>query len=153
MRKWIFVVAVFLFLFMGVPGNQGQDIPFDSAKLYDVAMEFYYQGKYTESIEAFSKLIKTFPTSRSVPYAVYMIGQSYLWMGKPDEAIQQFNLYLRQYPDGDRVNEAEKAIQMAREKGKQKTSPPPAGSFTGIFPIVGQEDQEKNLCADLLFGF
>jgi hypothetical protein len=52
-----------------------------------------------------------------------MIGQSYLWMGKPDEAIQQFNLYLRQYPDGDRVNEAEKGIRMAREKGKQETNP------------------------------
>jgi len=123
MRKWIFVVAVLLFLFMGVPGNQGQDIPLNAAKLYDVAMKFYYQGKYTESIEAFSKLIKTFPTSRSVPYAVYMIGQSYLWMGKLDEAIQQFNLYLRQYPDGDRVNEAEKAIQIATEKRKQKTIP------------------------------
>ena len=154
MRKWVFVVAVFFFLFMGVPANQGQDIPFDSAKLYDVAMEFYYQGKYTESIEAFSKLIKTFPTSRSVPYAVYMIGQSYLWMGKPDNAIQQFNLYLRQYPDGDRVNEAEKAIQMAREKGKLKTSPPPTPALQARLPVSAlslAKKTKRRICAQIFY--
>jgi hypothetical protein len=43
MRKWIFVVAVLLFLFMGVPGNQGQDIPLDAAKLYDLAMELQWE--------------------------------------------------------------------------------------------------------------
>jgi len=149
MQKWVFVVAFFFFLFMGVPGNQGQDIPFDSARLYDVAMEFYYQGKYTESIEAFSKLIKTFPTSRSVPYAVYMIGQSYLRMGKPDEAIQQFNLYLRQYPNGDRVNETEKAIQMAREKGKQKMSPLQA-RLPASSPSLAKKTKRR-ICAQIFY--
>ena len=154
MQKCVFVVAFFLFLFMGVPGNQGQDIPSDSAKLYDVAMEFYYQGRYTESIEAFSKLINTFPTSRSVSYAVYMIGQAYLWMEKPDEAIRQFNLYLRQYPDGDRVSEAEKGIQMAREKGKQKTSPPPIPALQARLaassPSLAKKTKRR-ICAQIFY--
>ncbi len=149
MRKWLLSGAVFLSLFVGVPGNQGQDIPFDSARLYDVAMELYYQGKYPESIDAFSKLIKTFPTSRSVPYAVYMIGQSYLWMGKPDEAIQQFNLYLRQYPDGDRVNEAEKGIRMAREKGKQETSPLKVRSVESSPSLT--KKTKRRICAQIFY--
>ena len=35
MRKWIFVGAVFLFLLLVAPTNQGQDILFDFTKLYD----------------------------------------------------------------------------------------------------------------------
>jgi tetratricopeptide (TPR) repeat protein len=154
MRKWLLSGAVFLSLFVGVPGNQGQDIPFDSARLYDVAMELYHQGKYPESIDAFSKLMKTFPTSRSVPYAVYMIGQSYLWMGKPDEAIQHFNFYLRQYPDGDRVNEAEKAIQMAREKGKQKMEPAPTPAMQARRPGVSSsltKKAKRRICAQIFY--
>ena len=154
MRKWLLSGAVFLSLFVGVPGNQGQDIPFDSARLYDVAMELYYQGQYPESIDAFSKLIKTFPTSRSVPYAVYMIGQSYLGMGKPDEAIQHFNLYLRQYPDGDRVNEAEKAIQMAREKGKQKMEPAPTPTMQARRPAFSSsltKKTKRRICAQIFY--
>jgi len=154
MRQWIFVVAVLLFLFMVVPGNQGQDIPFDSAKLYDVAMGFYYQGKYTESIEAFSRLIKVFPTSRSAPYAVYMIGQCYLWMGKPDAAVQQFNLYVRQYPDGDRVSEAEKAIQIAKEKGKEKTVLPSTPTIQARLPASSPslaKKTKRRICAQVFY--
>jgi tetratricopeptide (TPR) repeat protein len=149
MQKWVFVVAFFLFLFMGVPGNQGQDILSDSAKLYDVAMEFYYQGRYTESIEAFSKLINTFPTSRSVSYAVYMIGQAYLWMEKPDEAIRQFNLYLRQYPDGDRVSEGRRASRWQERRGSKEVPahPSPAGSFSGIFPRWPKT--KRRICAQI----
>ena len=45
-------------------------------------------------------------------------------MKKYEEAIHPLELYLKNYPEGDRVNEAEKGIQMAKEQLKEKTSVP-----------------------------
>src|SRR4030042_6272161 len=115
MQKWMTGPMLILVLFFSVPMNHGQEKPLDAARLYDAAMELYYQGKFGASVEAFSQLIRSFPTSQSVSFSQYMIGQCYLRMEKFQEAVRQFELYLRTYPDGYRAKDAEKGIQIANE--------------------------------------
>jgi len=146
MARWILVSLLILFFLVFVPINQGQEKRLDSAELYDVAMELYYQGRYEESIDRFATLIRTYPTSQSVPYATYMLGQCYFRMGRSKEAITQFELYLNRYPEGDRRTEAGEGLQKAREgqKGTARFSFPSPRSF----PC--DQDEAAHLCPGVL---
>jgi hypothetical protein len=124
MRGWITGSILLICLLIIVPLNYGTENTEEAGKLYDVAMELYYQGRYMESIETFSGLIEKFPTSKSVPYAINMLGQCYLRIGKYKEALHQFELYLETYPDGGRVPEAEKGVQLAKEGLQPKADTP-----------------------------
>ena len=118
----------------------------DPAELYDVAMELYYQGKYDESINHFSKLIQTYPTSKSVSYAIYMVGQCHLRMGRPEEAIKQFELYLKRFPEGDRRADAENGIQGARG-GPQERPASPSPSL----PPPPAKKVKRRICAQVFY--
>jgi len=151
MLKWITGSMLILFTLVVVPLNHGQEKPMGSAELYDIALELYNQGKYTESIASFSRLIQTFPDSKSVPYSVHMMGQCYLRMGKLEEAIQQFELYLRTYADGDRRKEAENGIQEARDGLKARTaSASPQTAFTASSPSA-TKTVRRRICAQVFF--
>src|SRR4030043_1269231 len=120
MKKWIIGSILVIFIFLSIPFGQGQEKSPNSGEAYDFAMELFYKGRYPEAIEGFSKLIQSFPTSKLVSYSHYMIGQSLLNMEKYEEALQKFEFYLKTYPDGDRVGQAERGIQIVREKMKTK---------------------------------
>ncbi|MGQ9777560.1 MAG: poly-beta-1,6-N-acetyl-D-glucosamine N-deacetylase PgaB [Thermodesulfobacteriota bacterium] len=89
-------------------------------ELYDSAMEHFHRRKYPEAIEIFNRLIQSFPESKLIPYAHYMIGQSLLSMEHFEEAIKKFEFYLSHFPDGNRYREAELALQISRERLKIK---------------------------------
>ena len=119
MKQWI-IGPIFIIIIFSFPLSQGQEKSQHSGEVYDSAMELFYKGKYQEALEGFSKLIQSFPTSKLVSYSHYMIGQSFLNMERYGEAIQQFEFYLKTYPDGDRAKEAEKGLQISKEKLKPK---------------------------------
>ena len=124
-----------LIFLISVPASQAQEKPLDAAGLYDAGMELYYQGKYEASLETFSRLIRSFPTSQSVPYSQYMIARCYLQMERLEESIREFERYLKMYPDGYRARDAEKGIQFAKEKLEKEVSlPPPPATFYDPFP-------------------
>lgn len=151
MLKWIIGSVLILFTLVVVPLNHGQQKPMGSAELYDIALELYNQGKYTESIASFSRLIQTFPDSKSVPYSVHMMGQCYLRIGKLEEAIQQFELYLRTYADGDRRKEVEKGIQAAQDGLKARAaSASPQTAFTAPSPAA-TKTVRRRICAQVFF--
>jgi biofilm PGA synthesis lipoprotein PgaB len=137
MKKWTVGSILILFIFLSVFLSQGQEKSLDPGGLYDSAMELFSKGRYDEAIEGFSKLIQSFPTSKLVSYSRYMIGQCLFKMEKYEEAFQQFELYLKTYPYGDRVKEAEKRIQISKEKFKEKT-PPPSPQ-----PLIAKEEEMK----------
>jgi biofilm PGA synthesis lipoprotein PgaB len=120
MKKWaigsILIISIFFIFHL----SRGQEKPPNSGEVYDSAMELFYKGKYQEAIEGFSKLIETFPASKLASYSHYMIGQSLLKMEKYEEAIQKFEYYLKTYSEGNRVEQTEKELQMAKEKLKEK---------------------------------
>jgi len=151
MQKWVIGSVLVLFVFSGIPTNQGQEKTVDSAHLYDAAMELYYQGKYESSIQAFSELIRSFPTSQSVSYSQYMIGQCYLRLGKFPEAVAQFELYLKDHPDGYRAKDAETGIQMAREKLKEIVSPHPPPPATSDQPLSQPKKVKRRICAQIFY--
>lgn len=151
MRKRIVGSILILLFFSYVPANRGQEKAVDSAHLYDAAMELYYQRKYEASREAFSRLIRSFPTSQSVSYSQYMIGQCYLGLEKFPEAMAQFGLYLKAYPDGYRAKDAEAGIHMAKEKLKANPSllqPPPAVSD---HPLPHIRKVKRRVCAQIFY--
>jgi uncharacterized lipoprotein YddW (UPF0748 family) len=118
MGKW-FIGSILIFsIFVCVPIGQGEEKPLDTGELYDSSMELYYKDKCEEAIEGFSKIIHSSPTSKLVSYSQYMMGLCYLKMEKYREALEQFEVYLKTYPDGDRVKEAEKGIQISEERLK-----------------------------------
>lgn len=120
MKKWVIGSILIAFAFLPLLIGQGQERPSNSGELYDSSMELFHQGKYQEAMEGFSKLIQSFPKSKLVPYSHYMIGQSLLKMEKYEEAIQKFEFYLKTYPEGDRLREVERGIQISKEKLKEK---------------------------------
>jgi tetratricopeptide (TPR) repeat protein len=83
-------------------------------------MELYHKGRVQDAADGFSKLIQTFPASRLIPYAHYMMGQCFLKMERYGEAIEKFEYYLKAYPEGDRAKESEQGMRVARERLRPK---------------------------------
>ena len=128
MKKWVTGLILILFIFLCFSPSDGQEKILNPGELYDSSMELYYKGKCEEAIEGFLKIVQSAPASKLVSYSQYMIGLCYLKMEKYEETLQQLELYLKSYPDGDRVREAEKGIQIAKEQWREKTAVPSAVS-------------------------
>jgi len=116
------------FILFASSHTEGQQRLLHPGQLYDASMELYYNGRCEEAIQGFSKIVQSAPASKLVSYSQYMIGLCHLKAGRYAEAIQQLELYLKIYPEGDRVREAEKGIQDARQQLKKKNLEPPAVS-------------------------
>jgi len=146
MTGLIFVLFLLLFLSQGY----SQEKLLNPGELYDSSMDLYYQGKWEEAIQGFSKVVQSAPVSKLVSYSQYMIGLCYLKMQKYEDAIQPLELYLKNYPEGDRASEAEKGIQMAKEQLKKKTLAPSTVSE----PVVKESLPElkkarRRICAQV----
>lgn len=120
MKKLSIGSFLIVFVFLSISLVQGQEKVATPGEVYDSAKEHFYKGRYQEAIEGFSKLVQSFPASRLVSYAHYMLGQSFLKMEKHEEAIQKFEYYLKTYPGGDRTKESEQGLRVAREKVRPK---------------------------------
>jgi tetratricopeptide (TPR) repeat protein len=114
------LTSILLLLLFLSQGNSQEKV-LKPGELYDSSIDLYYKGKYGEAIQGFSKIVQSAPASKLASYSQYMIGFCCLKMGKYEEAIRQLGLYLRNYPESDRVSEAERGIQVAKEQLKEKT--------------------------------
>ncbi|NWG03220.1 MAG: tetratricopeptide repeat protein [Syntrophaceae bacterium] len=150
MKKWVGFLILVFFIFLPMIHVPGQEKFLNPGELYDSSITLYYKGKYDEAIEGFSKIVQSVPTSTLVSYSQYMIGLCYLKMGKYEEAVQQLELYVKTYPDGDRIREAEKGIQIAKEYVKEKSSYPltAAQPFMKKIPREGK-DPKRRICAQI----
>lgn len=120
------------------PVHAEQKLP-GPGEIYDSALEHFHRGRYGEAIEGFNRVIRSFPASKLVPYAQFMMGQAFLKMKKYEEAIQQFEFYLKTYPEGDRVRESEQGLKEAQEKMQQRKER--SGTIAGGKPS-GQESKK-----------
>jgi tetratricopeptide (TPR) repeat protein len=130
MKKWMTGLIPLLLILLCLSQGYGQEKLLNPGELYDSSMALYYQAKCEEAIQGFSRIVRSAPASKLVPYSQYMIGLCYLKMEKYEEAIQQLELYLRAYAGGDRVEEAEKGIRIAKERLGEKILPPIPASET-----------------------
>lgn len=110
--QWFLLLMMILTYF---PVQAEEKLP-GSGEIYDSALEHFHRGRYGEAIDGFNRVIRSFPTSKLVPYAQFMMGQALLKMKRYEEAIEQFEFYLRTYPEGDRARESEQGLKEAREK-------------------------------------
>jgi tetratricopeptide (TPR) repeat protein len=152
MNKWLAGWILALCIFICFPQSYGQEKVLNPGELYDSSIELYEQGRCEEAIQGFSKIVQSIPASPLIPYSQYMTGLCYLKMEKYEEAIQQLELYLKNYPNGNRVREAEKGVQIAKEQLKGKAPGPSLVSK----PIVKKSFPERErikrrICAQVSY--
>jgi tetratricopeptide (TPR) repeat protein len=152
MKRWMTGLIFVLFLFLFLPQGYSQEKLLNPGELYDSSMALYYKGNCGEAIQGFSTIVRSAPASKLVSYSQYMIGLCYLKMEKYEDAIQQLELYLRNYPESDRVTEAERGIQIAKEQLKEK-APPPSPVSEGVVKKPFPEDQgaKRRICVQAAY--
>ncbi len=152
MRKRTVGLLLLISIFLVLHQGQGQERLLNPGELYDSSMEHYYQDRYEEAIHGFSRIIQSAPASTLVSYSQYMIGLCYLKMEKYEEAGRQLELYLKTYPDGDRVREAEKGIEMAKRLLKEKAPVPSTDSKPSVKKSVPEGKKTKRrICAQVSY--
>jgi len=119
MRKRIVGLLLLMFILLFSFQSRGQEKLLNPGEVYDSSMALFHQGKYEEAIRGFSKVVRSAPVSKLASYSQYMVGLCYLKMERYDEAVRQLELYLKSHPESDRVSEAERGIQIARERLKK----------------------------------
>jgi len=130
MKKWVTgLTSILLLLSLSSQGTSQERLE-NPGELYDSSITLYYQGKCEKAIQGFSRIIQSASGSKLVPYSQYMIGLCYLKMERYEEAIHELTLYLKSYPAGDRIWEAEKGIQIAKERLQEKIPGPASVSKT-----------------------
>ena len=152
MKKRAVGLLLLIFILLGWSQSQGQEKLLNPGEFYDSSMDLYRQGKWEEAIQGFSKIVQSAPVSKLASYSQYMIGLCYLKMEKYEEAIQSLELYLRNYPEGDRVNEAEKGIQIAREQLKKKPlAPSPVSESVVKESLPELKKARRRICAQVVY--
>jgi len=150
MKKWTLRFILILFIFLCSPQSYGQEKILNFGELYDSSMDLYDRGRCEEAFQGFSKIVRSAPAGPLIAYSQYMMGLCYLKMEKYDEAIQQLELYLKNYPDGDRVREAEKGVQIARDQLKERPPALPPVSKTVVKESLTEEKRVKRrICAQV----
>lgn len=152
MKRRIIGLLLLPFILLVSPQGYSQERLLNPGELYDSSMALYYQGKWEEAIQGFSKIVQSASPTKLASYSQYMIGLCYLKMEKYEEAIQPLELYLKNYPEGDRVNEAEKAIQIAREQlGKKTLAPSPFSEPAEKKFFPGLKKARRRICAQVVY--
>ncbi len=147
MKTWIVGFILTFCLFTGVSQGDGQERLPNPGEFYDASMALYYKGNCGEAVQGFLTIIRSAPASQLLSYSQYMIGLCYLKMEKYEDAIQQLEFYLRNYPESDREREAERGIQIARERLKERALAPSAISEPVVkktFP--GGKNAKRRIC-------
>ncbi len=147
MNKKTVGLLLLIFILLCSSKSPGQEKLPNPGELYDASVALYYKGNCGEAIQGFSKIIRSAPASKLVSYSQYMIGLCYLKMEKYEEAIQQLELYLRDYPESDRRKEAERGVQLAKDRLKEKTPAPFAVSEPVVKkPFPNDRKAKRRIC-------
>ncbi len=80
--------------------------PTDS-EMFSEANQFQREGKYSQSIELYRKLIKKYPQSTYSPQAQFMIGFIYAnYTGEIEKARTAYQKFLEVYPNHEMAKDA-----------------------------------------------
>jgi tetratricopeptide (TPR) repeat protein len=151
-KRQILILIFIFFACLSHSSSGGQESLLNPGELYDSSMDLYHKGKCQEAIQGFSKIVQSAPSSKLVSYSQYMIGLCYLKMEKYEEAIQQLELYLKTSPEGDRIEEAGKGIQIAREQLKEKSAASPTISKPAMERSPSKDERMKRrICAQVSY--
>ncbi len=149
MKKRTAGLLLLTFILFASHHTEGQERLLNPGALYDASMELYYKGRCEEALEGFSKIVQSAPTSKLVSYSQYMVGLCHLKLGRYEEAIRQLELYLKTYPEGDRVKEAEKGIQDARQQLRENPPERPAVSELGRKSLREGRKAKRRICVQI----
>ncbi len=89
----------------GESGREGEPVDAEAARVYDSARELFSQGKYQKALSTLRYFTDTYPQSKSVDAASYLIGECYFYLAEQSilssyqPAVDAFQLALALYPD------------------------------------------------------
>lgn len=75
-------------------------------RAYDVALEQFKAGKYSESVGDFQRFVKTYPKSPLAPSALYWVGNAQYALRDYKNAMASQRSLLTSYPDSQKVPDA-----------------------------------------------
>ncbi len=75
-------------------------------EIYNTGFDQLKQGQYDESIQTFSSLLASYPTSTFADDAQYWTGEAYYVSREFNSALQAFNNVVNNYPGSDRAPDA-----------------------------------------------
>lgn len=61
------------------------------------AYEYYLEEDYKEALSKYQEISKNYASSKSMPVALYYIGNCYLKLGEIDQAIQAYQEFIERY--------------------------------------------------------
>jgi len=86
-------------------GREGEPLDAEEAHVYDSARELFLQGKYQKALSTLRYFTNTYPKSKRVDAASYLIGECYFYLAEQSllssyqPAVDAFQLALALYPD------------------------------------------------------
>ena len=89
----------------GESGREGEPVDAEVARVYDSARELFSQGKYQKALSTLRYFTDTYPQSKSVAAASYLIGECYFSLAEQSilssyqPAVDALQLALALYPD------------------------------------------------------
>ena len=89
----------------GEIGRGGEPLDAEEARVYDSARELFVQGKYQKALSTLRYFTDTYPKSKRVDAASYLIGECYFYLAEQSilssyqPAVDAFQLALALYPD------------------------------------------------------
>ncbi|OGS33719.1 MAG: hypothetical protein A2293_15415 [Elusimicrobia bacterium RIFOXYB2_FULL_49_7] len=77
-----------------------------SQELFGQAMMEYQNGKYTNSIAGFKRIVDEYGSSRSAPKALFLIGGLYYELGNYTLSVDAYQKYIGKYDESEFLNAA-----------------------------------------------
>jgi len=103
MRKIVFLSLIFSLILVA----QSCGPKMDASEMFAQANQLQKEGKYQESINAYQKLISSFPESKFAPQSQFMIGFIFANEFKDlDKAKAAYEKFLEKYPEHEMAKDA-----------------------------------------------
>ncbi len=104
--------------------------------------------KFDSVITKCSKLIQYYSTTKWIPAAILMIGQSYEYKGEEESAIRKFRELLDNFPESDKRFDAR--LWMAKAQYHQKNQDEALNILKELFPDLRAEGRNDQLLESLM---
>ena len=98
------------------------DVPQTESALYEVTLEYYWDGRYDDAIAGFKKFLTLYPTSDLADNAHFWIGECHRASEEYEEAILAYQKVINDYPKGNKVPSAMLHQALAFERIDDKTT-------------------------------
>ena len=92
---------------VSIDATQLQPPSQEAASMYQMALQAFNEGRYSQSIDMLTELRRSDPYSTYAPNYEYWRGESFYALGQYERAIQSFTIVQTQFPGSSKSDDAE----------------------------------------------